>query len=127
MTEEKKILKPRFFKVKVHRTNIEPENAQLMITVHPIGNNPELGGKKQFLPGQVVELTAAQIGILKNPVETSFQVPDSSGIYEERNPIIAAKSQFPDFEFKRDKVSGNLIAFKSTPNYFVEYLEGIPA
>ena len=118
--------KARFYKVKVHRANVEPENSSLPITVNPIGG-PELGGKKVFNPGQPVELTVTQINILKTPVETEFIIPDSSGIYEERNPIQAARQQYPDFEFKHDRVTGSIIAHKSIPNYFVEYLEGVPA
>ena len=116
----------KLYKVKVHRANVEPENASLPITVNPIGP-PSLGGKRTFAPGTVVKLTECQIGILKQPVETEFPIPEGSGIYEERNPIEAARLQYPDFEFKRDRVNGRLIAFKSTPNYFVEYLEGVPA
>lgn len=126
MSKEEKSAVAKFFKVKVHRANIEPENASIPITVNPIGG-PELGGKKVFSPGQPVELTATQIGILKQPVETEFPIPDGSGIYEERNPMQAARAQFPDFQFKHDRVNGTIIAFKSTPNYFVEFLEGVPA
>ena len=113
----------KWFKVKVHRANVEPENSMLPITVNVIGS-PALGGKKVFSPGQTVELTAAQINVLKTPVETSFVIPDTSGIYEERNPIQAARQQYPDFEFKHDRVTGSIVASKSTPNYFVEHVEG---
>lgn len=118
--------RPKWFKCKVHRANVEQENASLPITVNPIGP-AALGGKKIFAPGTPVELTACQIGILKQPVETEFEIPDSSGIYEERNPIQSARSQYPDFEFRHNKTTGRIVAFKSTPNYFVEYLEGVPA
>lgn len=124
--EELSPIKTRKYKVKVHRANVEPENASLPITVNVIGP-PELGGKKIFAPGTPVELTLPQINVLKTPVETEFVIPDTSGIYEERNPKQAARAQFPDFEIKQDKVTGQLIAFKSTPNYFVDFMEGVPA
>jgi len=116
----------RKFTVRVHRANIAPENANLPIIVNPIGPT-SLGGKKEFMPGQPVELTIAQINVLKNAVEeTEFELPDSSGIYEERDPIAAARSQFPEFQFRRNKVNGSIIAFRRSPNYIVESVEGLP-
>ena len=121
-TEPKKERKPRMFKVKVHRQNVQPENQDLPITVNPVGAG--LGGKRDFMPGQVVELTSTHLEILRNSVvENEIEIPDSSAIYESENPKKMAELNYPGMEAKMDPTTQRITMVKSTPNYVIEMMQ----
>ena len=103
---------------RVHRSNVDPENKDLLITVNDAGVS---NGKREFSPGQIVTLTQVQIDILRDSVETSeIVIPDGSGIYEQSNPKKAAESMYPGFQAAINPVDGTVVVRKYTPNYIIE-------
>jgi hypothetical protein len=113
----------KLYKVIVRRALGEAENRNDPITVNT--GSKETGGKRTFYPGEEVKLTRTQILILMDSKEASkIEIPDHDGrsaIYTSKDPILAAKEQWPGFEIQRDPVSGQLSAIRNDPVYFVEF------
>lgn len=109
-------------KYKVHRLNVDESNKNLIISVNDLGDIRN--GKKEFLPGQVVELTNAQVSILRDAVEVQeIRLDSYSGVHGEADPLRAAELQFPGFSARRDRATGFVIVDKRTPNYAIETVE----
>jgi len=109
--------KEKLTKCSVHRTNCDPDNKDnpISITVNTANN------KKVFWPGQEVELTDSQIGVLKNSVEeVKLTIPPESGVYESQNPIALARSYYPTMTPSVDQASGMIDMISRTPNYIIE-------
>lgn len=114
-----KVVDPRktFKRVIVNRLNVDTENQDLEIVVNDLGGH---NGRKAFSPGQEVDLTLVQIGILKDAVERHhIDIGPDSGVYSESNPLNAARQQFPGFTIKQHPISGMLFAEKRRPNYSI--------
>lgn len=122
-TTEKEINPRKIIKkVRVHRLNVDESNKELIITVNDLGDTRH--GKKEFIPGQEVELTQAQINILRAAVERQEITLDTySGVHTESNPLMAAEKQFPGFKAHYDRHTGSVIVVKETPNYSIETVE----
>jgi hypothetical protein len=104
-------------RVIVNRLNVSEDNQDLEIVVNDLGAT---NGRKSFFPGQEVELTLAQIGILKDAVERNhIDIPAASGIYSDENPISAAKRMFPGFIIRQNQNTGMLFAEKHRANYAI--------
>jgi len=120
MTEEKEP-NPAFtrkHKVRVFRFNCEKENQNDPIVVDVVGVS---GQRKVFLPGQTVELSEAQIEILKNAKEdSSFEIEPTSGIYKARDPMREAVNWNPGFTPVQDPITGLITLTDSKPNYVIE-------
>lgn len=105
-------------RVRVHRNNVDPENKDLAITVNDLGSAT---GRRVFAPGQIVELSAVQIGILRDSVETiDIPIPHGSGIYDNADPRKSAESHFPGFQARINRDTGVVTVSKRTPNYVIE-------
>ncbi len=116
-TKKPNASKEKLIKCRVHRTNCDPENKDMPISVTVNTAN----NKRVFWPGQEVELTASQIGVLKDSVqETSLPIPPESGIYDSQNPMALAKAYFPTMTPITDPVTGTINMVSRTPNYIVE-------
>jgi len=103
--------------VRVHRSNVDPDNRNLPIYV--CVNNPS--EKLTFWPGEEVKLTESQISVLKDSVEeVRIIIPSESGIYEAKNPIVAAKNYYPDMTPAKDPVTGLIVMTQRVPNYIIE-------
>lgn len=106
-------------KCRVTRTNIDPDNTTLPITV--ILNDRK--NKREFSPGQEVMLSRGDIDLLKNCVEeTRLYIPLDSGIYEARDPLAMATSQYPDMIAEKDQLTGEIVMTRRIPNYIIEEL-----
>lgn len=109
---------PATIKCKVHRTNVDPQNELVPITVNAVGRT---NGKKQFVPKTEINLTQVQINILRAAVEEhDHLIPDESGIYQAADPLKMARNYYPGCDVKWDKTTGHIRAFKRVPNYIVE-------
>ena len=119
--EEKKAGRPKkFTKVRVHRSNVDPDNKDTIISV--CVNSP--AERKRFWPGEEVKLTEAQIGVLKNSVdEVRIEIPSDSGIYQSKNPLVVAKNSYQGMTPEQDQVTGIIIMTSRSPNYIIEYLD----
>ena len=117
--EVKKVEKPKkHTKVRVHRSNVDPDNKDTIISV--CVNSP--AERKRFWPGEEVKLTEAQIGVLKNSVEeVRFEIPSDSGIYQSKNPMATAKNSYPSMTPEQDQTTGVIIVTSRSPNYIIEY------
>lgn len=104
-------------RVIVSRLNVDTENQDLEIVVNDLGAP---SGRKSFFPGQEVDLSLVQIGILKDAVERNhIDIPAGSGVYEDSNPMDAARQMFPGFTIKQNSHTGGLYAEKHRPNYAI--------
>lgn len=107
----------RMRRVKVHRTD---ENRHAPITVYV--NEPK--NKREFFPGQAVELSEQLIEALKLAREESMiEIPENSGIYEAENPRLEAQAQNPGWDVETDFSTGTLYLKRSSPRYVIEYLD----
>jgi len=112
-----------FKRVVVNRLNVSENNQNLEIVVNDLGIK---NGRKSFYPGQEVELSLAQIAILKDAVERNhIDIPTDSGAYSADNPVEAVKQLFPGFLVKQNKQTGLIYAEKHRPNYSVSEVSGI--
>lgn len=112
-TDPRKIVK----RVIVNRLNVAEGNQDTEIVVNDMGVN---NGRKSFFPGQEVELTMAQIEILKDAIDrTQIDIPAGSGIYESDNPIAAAKKAYPGFRAAVNSHTGLIYVEKHKPNYSI--------
>lgn len=108
----------RRLKVIVHRLNVDDDNKDLPITINDLGDP---NGRIVFSPGKPVELTQAQLNILKDSVEENeIVVPEGSGIYETSNPVQAAETNYPGFRATLDRETGQIILRRRTPNFMIE-------
>lgn len=100
------------FRVKVQRLGGDEENRKNPIQVNT--GRVETGGKRVFYPGETVELTSTQIELLKNSKQqTDVEIPDhggESGIYNAKNPVEAAKLEWPGYTIRLDPETGALHA-----------------
>ncbi len=102
---------------RVYRSNVDPDNKDIPISIN--ANTP--AGKKQFAPGQEVELTATQISILKNAVEeTMIQIPLESGIYTSNDPQSLAKNLYPSMTPQVNLATGEITMIDRSPNFIIE-------
>ena len=107
-------------KVRIYRSNVDPDNKDAQISV--CANNPK--DRKIFFPGQEVDLTPTEIGILRDAVEeTQIFIPSNSGIYEAKDPEAVARNQWPGMQPKRDPITNLIVMIKRVPKYIIEYVE----
>jgi len=105
-------------KVIVHRLNVDDDNKDLPITVNDLGDP---NGRIVFSPGKPVDLTEAQLNILRDSVEESeITVPEGSGMYETANPLKIAEDNFPGFTASRDRETGLIKLRRRVPNFMIE-------
>ena len=117
----KKKEKPKVTKCRVHRSNVDPDNRDLIISI----NVNEKSKKKVFFPGQEVELLPEHISVLQNSVEeVRLNIPAESGIYESANPLQVARNLYPNMTPEVDPASGTITMIQRTPNYIIERIEG---
>jgi hypothetical protein len=104
-------------KVRVHRASGDEDNRDVQISV--CVNSAK--NRRVFYPGEEVELSLAQIAVLRNSVEeTKLVIAPDSGIYEAKNPEAMARNHYPGMTLRRDKTTGLINMFKRTPNYLIE-------
>lgn len=104
-------------RVIVHWMNAAEGNQNQEITVNDLGME---NGRKSFYPGQEIDLTMTQIGILKDAVERMrVDIPIGSGAYESDNPIRIVQQQYPGFQVKRRTSDGMIYAERIKPNYSI--------
>ena len=104
-------------KVMVNRINVDEKNTHLEIVVNDLGSPT---GRKAFFPGQEIELTLVQIGILKGAVErTRIDIPQDSGVYQSDNPLAAARTAYPGFRAAKDRHTGYVYVERVSPNYTI--------
>jgi len=114
--EPKKDDKSKEHRVKVYRMD---ENKEAPISVFV---NDEMN-RREFYPGQEVTLNEQLIDALKLArIESSFEVPPDSGIYEAQNPKMEAQSNNPGYKVEHDLQTGTLHLVKSEPKYVVEQI-----
>jgi hypothetical protein len=110
---------PATIKCKVHRLNCDPTNAMIPITVNAIGRPG--GGRKEFRPGDVVNLSQAQVNNLEDAVdEPEVLIPEGSGVYEKGDPVQAAQAQYPGYRIVKDPATGFITATKRVPHFSIE-------
>ena len=111
---------PKKRAVIVRWLNVDEMNVRLPITVNHIAKNG--GGRKQFTPGELVYLTPAQIGILKDAKESSrVEIPGESAIYDAEDPKFAAVAAYPSFNPVVDYMTGLITMVREQPRFSVEY------
>ena len=111
------------FLCRVYRANCDEENRDLIIKV--TANGPH--ERAVFKPGEDTELTETQINILKDAVlDSKIEIPFNSGIYSAKNPEVAAKNQYPDFQVTRNPYTNLITMTKHLPKYIVEHLGDRP-
>lgn len=113
------------WKCRVLRANVDEANKSLVISV----TANSISGRKQFHPGQEVDLTEAQINILIDSVEdTQIAIPPTSAIYESPpdRQLQLASNFFPDMQPVRNNATGMITMVKHAPNYIIQPLEHIP-
>jgi len=112
--------KSKELKCRVYHANTDPGNADMEISV----TVNTAASKKIFWPGVDVMLTQAHINVLKDSVEeTRFDIPSESAIYSSRDPITAAKNNYPAMRAEVNPSTGLITMFRSMPNYLVEIVE----
>jgi len=118
---QRELKKPnRKRKVRVHRSNVDPENRMTPISVNVIG----AGQKKVFTPGTEVELFESQIQALRDAVEEhEIRVPPGSGVYESNDSKQTAERLYPGFFARVDPATATLIMTKREPNYIIEPMD----
>lgn len=103
--------------VRIHRASGAPENKDLEISV--CLNHAK--DRKKFYPGAEVELTPAEINVLRTSVEeNAFYIPPDSGIYAAADPLAIARNQYPGMSAQYDQATGQIKVTKRTPNYLIE-------
>ncbi len=113
--KDEKVIKMK--KYRVHRSNVDPDNRDLIITV----TANSIANRKVFWPGEEVELSSTQVDILKNSIEEiKLVIPPESGIYLTANPVTAAQSQYPDMSPEIDRSTNTISMVKRIPNYVIE-------
>ena len=109
--------KAKRIKCRIHRSNVDPDNRDLPISITV--NTPH--NKKVFWPGQEVELTESQLGVLKDAVEeVRITIPPESGVYESRDPVALAKSYYPNMSPEIDRATGQITMLSRIPNFIIE-------
>lgn len=104
-------------KCRVTRTNIDPDNANMVITT-TVNHRKN---KREFLPGQEVLLSRAHVDVLRRSVEeTKLYIQEDSGIYESRDPMAMARSQYPGMIAEICPLTGQIAMVRRVPNYIVE-------
>ena len=106
-------------KCRVTRTNIDPDNANVPISV----TVNDRKNKREFPPGQIVELSQSHINVLRDAVEeTRLVIPMDSGIYQAAEPLALARNQYPDMMPTHDPMTGEIVCTRRMANYIVEIL-----
>jgi len=106
---------------RVSRLNAHPENSDDPIVVNVVANKNKGGGRRVIIPGQVVELTRAQVESLRNSVEeTDFPLSEDSGIHESKDPIKTAKALYPGLTPVLNRETGEIRMVRSRRNFSVE-------
>ena len=114
---------PKWFKCKVFRMHVHPENADDPIKVNAVGG-PELGGKRTFMPGEVTKLTRAHINILEDGVEDSrLEIPRTSDLYLLDTWKKDAEERFPEFLAEKNPIDGKITMVKHKIKYVVQGVE----
>lgn len=103
-------------KCRVYRLG-DNKHAPITVTVNDIRN------KREFMPGQEVELTQQHIEALRNArIDSEIPVPDESGVYQASNPLHEAQRQNPSHKAEVDIKTGSIVLRRSEPLYSVEVL-----
>ncbi len=111
---KKEVIKKKY---RIYRSNVDPDNKDIPISI----NANTTAGKKQFSPGEEVELSDTQISILRDAVdETMIQIPLESGIYTSNNPAALAKNLYPSMVPYTDPATGGITMVNRSPNYIIE-------
>jgi len=119
MAEETKKREAPRRKVRVHRNNVDQDNADMIISV--CVNDAK--NRKKFQPGEEIVLSKAEIETLRNSVEeTRLYIPPDSGIYQAKDPLSVARNQYPGMRPELDRVTGQIVMVSRTPNYVIEYV-----
>lgn len=106
-------------KCRVTRTNIDPDNTDMPISV----TVNDRRNKREFLPGQEVMLSRAHINVLRDSVEeTRLFIPTDSGIYTSADPLGFARRQYPGMIAMEDPRTGQIMMVNRVPNYIIEEL-----
>jgi len=104
-------------RVKVHRMDGN-KHLPITVTVNTRRN------RREFWPGQEVELTEQQIGALKDAIVShNIPISEGSGVYESNNPKAEAMRQNPGWDATVDIASATVFLHKDEPVYVVEYLD----
>ena len=119
MAEKATPKKTLLIKCRVHRSNCDPDNKDMPISVTP----NSISNRKTFWPGEEVELTQAHIDILKNSVEeVRLTIPPESGIYAAKDPIAVAKNFYPAMTAEVSQMDNTISMISRTPNYILEMI-----
>lgn len=109
------------FKVVVNHLLAEGKERENPIPVNDLGDQKH--GRAICWPNQETILSTVQIGILKDAVErVSVSVPEGSGIYEELDPLKAAKTQFPGFNARWNHNTGTIELAKERPRFAINII-----
>jgi len=115
--KETKPQKPKVTKCRVHRSNCDPDNRdmQISVTVNNAAN------KKVFWPGQEVELTDSQLGVLRDSVEeVKLVIPPESAVYSAKDPVAVARGYYPNMTAEVASATGIISMVSRIPNFIVE-------
>jgi hypothetical protein len=108
-------------KYRVHRSNCDPDNKDVLISV----TFNTAANRMAFWPGEEVELTESQVNVLKNSVEeVRIVLPPESGVYSSENPLVVAKSFYPNMQAELDRSTNLITMVQRTPNYIIEEVSG---
>lgn len=110
----------KLIKVRVFRSNVDPDNRDTPISV----TLNTLNRKRIFWPGEEVELEKGHLNILKDSVEeVNILIPPESGIYASRDPIAVAKNFYPNMQARVNPTDNTITMTSRIPNYIIEYVE----
>jgi len=111
--------KPKLFKCRVFRSNCDPDNRDMPISITP----NTISQRKVFWPGEEVELNQMHINILKDSAEeTRLPIPADSGIYASKDPIAVAKNFYPSMKAEINPMDNTICMISRVPNYIVELI-----
>ena len=111
-------LRKQLFYVTVNHLLAEGGERENAIVVHDLGD--EAHGLAVCYPNRPAILSQVQINILKEAVERyEIAVPETSGIYQEPDPLSAAKAQFPQFQAIKDRATGSIKLIRERARFAV--------
>lgn len=114
---KKEIGKKKLIKCRVYRANCDPDNKDQPISV----TINTASSKRNFWPGEIVELSKSHIGVLKDSVEeTKLQIPPESGVYASSDPIAVARNFYPTMTAVVNPTDNMITMISRVPNYIVE-------
>lgn len=115
-----KVKEKKLIKCRVHRSNCDPDNKDMPISVTP----NSISNRKIFWPGEEVELTQSHINILKDSVEeVRLPIPLESGIYASKDPVAVAKNFYPAMTPEIDPMNNMITMVSRIPNYIIETID----